>query len=422
MSKVPELIVIGCGSRGTGYAGFVKNFPEKAKIVACAEPRDFYRNRVGDDHNIPEEFRFHDWRDVLARPKFADAVLICTQDAMHEEPAIAAAKLGYNILLEKPMAPTAAACRRIVAAVKEANVTFAVCHVLRYTAFTRKLKEVLNTGAIGDIVSIQHLEGLQHWHQAHSFVRGNWRNEEESSFMLLAKCCHDLDWLRYVMGFKCLKAHSFGSLFHFNKANQPAGAADRCVDCPAGVEAFCPYSALKIYLRDRVFKGNTGWPTAVLTTDTTAEGVLKALQEGPYGRCVYACDNDVVDHQTVNLEFENGATAVFTMAGCSQYGKRQMAIFGSHGEIRGDGETLTLHTYLTGETRSIPIPPPDPGDRHGGGDSNLLKSFVKAIRTGDRTELITGLESSMESHMLVFAAERSRHENRAVSMAEMLKK
>ena len=196
---------------------------------------------------------------------------------------------------------TADACRRIVAAVKEANVTFAVCHVLRYTAFTRKLKEVLNTGVIGDIVSIQHLEGLQHWHQAHSFVRGNWRNEAESSFMLLAKCCHDLDWLRYVMGFKCLKAHSFGSLFHFNKANQPAGAADRCVECPAGVEAFCPYSALKIYLRDRVFKGNTGWPTAVLTTDLTPEGVLKALQEGPYGRCVYACDNDVVDHQTVNL-------------------------------------------------------------------------------------------------------------------------
>ena len=418
MAKVPELIILGCGSRGTGYAGFVKNYPEKSKIVACAEPRDFYRNRVGDDHNIPEELRFRDWREVLARPKFADAVLICTQDAMHEEPAIAAAKLGYNILLEKPMAPTADACRRIVAAVKEADVTFAVCHVLRYTAFTRMLKGLLDKKVIGDIVSIQHLEGLQHWHQAHSFVRGNWRNEAESSFMLLAKCCHDLDWLRYVMGFKCLNAHSFGSLFLFKKENQPEGAADRCVDCPAGVEAFCPYSALKIYLRDRIFKGNTNWPTAVLTTDLTPEGVLKALQEGPYGRCVYACDNDVVDHQTVNLEFENHRTAEMTMTAFNDEG-RITRIFGTRGYIKTDSRMIQVKDFLTGEVTEYDSNIANDGNitsGHGGGDYGLMEAFVAALASGDRSKILSGVDETLESHLMVFAAEESRKSGKTVAI------
>ena len=336
---------------------------------------------MGDDHNISEELRFRDWKEVLARPKFADAVLICTQDAMHEEPAIAAAKLGYHILLEKPMAPTADACRRIVKAVKEAGVMFAVCHVLRYTPYTRKLKAVLDTGVIGNIVSIQHLEGLHHWHQAHSFVRGNWRNEAESSFMLLAKCCHDLDWLRYVMGEKCVKAHSFGSLYHLNRENQPAGAADRCTDCPAEVEAACPYSAIKIYLRDRLLKGHTLWPVNVLTEDVTEEGVEKALRQGPYGRCVYACDNDVVDHQCVNLEFEGGRTAQMIMTAYNDEG-RITRIFGTRGYIKADSRMIWVKDFLTDKMTEYDSNVENDNNittGHGGGDEGLMSAFISAL-------------------------------------------
>ncbi|MBR5023733.1 MAG: Gfo/Idh/MocA family oxidoreductase, partial [Victivallales bacterium] len=194
--KQVKILIVGCGARGSGYGRFVLQCPERAKVVAIAEPIPERRNAVGDAHNVPPEYRFNSWEDVARLPRLADAVLICTQDQMHEAPAIAFAQLGYDILLEKPMAPTAESCRRIVAAVKKAGVLFAVCHVLRYTAYTRKLKEVLASGAIGEIINIQHLEPVGYWHQAHSFVRGNWRNEEESSFMLLAKCCHDVDWLR----------------------------------------------------------------------------------------------------------------------------------------------------------------------------------------------------------------------------------
>jgi predicted dehydrogenase len=418
MSVPVKLIVLGCGSRGTGYSSYAVQHPDEAQIVAIAEPRDFFRNRVGDANKVPEEMRFRDWREALALPKFADAVLICTQDAMHEEPAIRAAELGYAIMLEKPMAPTAGACRRIVAAMKKANVPFAVCHVLRYTAYSRKLKALLDSGAIGDIVTVQHLEGLQPWHQAHSFVRGNWRNEKESSFMLLAKSCHDIDWLRYMVGKKCLRAQSFGSLYHFNAANQPAGAADRCVNCPAGIESLCPYSALKIYMRDRVFKGNFGWPVNVLTEELTREGVLKALQEGPYGRCVYACDNDVVDHQTVNLEFENHRTAGMTMTAFSDEG-RHTRILGTHGMIRGDSRMIWCKDFLTGETKEIDSGVNDDGSilsGHGGGDFGLMKSFIHAVLEQDQSLILSGPDETLESHLMVFAAEKSRQTGQIVEL------
>ena len=419
MSEPIKLIVLGCGSRGTGYAAFAENHPDRAQVVAVAEPRDFYRDRVGDRCGVPEERRYHSWTEVAALPKFADAVLICMQDAMHAEPAIAFAKLGYNILLEKPMAPTAAECRSIVEAVKKADVTFAVCHVLRYTAFSRLLKKTLEKGTIGDLVSIQHLEPVRHWHQAHSFVRGNWRNEKESSFMLLAKCCHDLDWIRYMMNVPCEKIQSFGSLKHFTRANRPAGAADRCTDCPAGVEVNCPYSALKIYLRDRVFKGNCGWPTSVLTSDVTPEGVLKALREGPYGRCVYCCDNDVVDNQVVNFSFAGERTGQMVMtAFCDELG-RQTRIFGTRGAIRADSRIIHVTEFLTGREYDLDSETNDDGSilsGHGGGDYGLMDAFVRALETNDRSFILSGVDETLESHLMVFAAEESRRTGRVIDI------
>ena len=232
MSKVVTIAIIGAGARGRGYARFALAHPERLKVVAVAEPNDYYRNQVAEQHQIAPENCFKSWDEFTQKARMCDAVAICTQDSMHEAPAIACAGLGYHILLEKPMAPTPEACQRIVAAVKKAGVMFAVCHVLRYTRYTEILRQIIASGEIGEIVSIQHLEPVGYWHQAHSFVRGLWRNEAESSFMLLAKSCHDVDWLRGIMGKKCTAVHSFGTLRHFKASEKPAGAADRCCDCP----------------------------------------------------------------------------------------------------------------------------------------------------------------------------------------------
>ncbi len=417
------VIVVGAGSRGRGYARFAEQFPERVKVVGVAEPREYYRNKAGDTHSIPADKRFLSWEDVVKVPKFADAVLICTQDNMHEAPAIAFAKMGYHIMLEKPMAPTPEACMNIVRAVKEAGVMFAVCHVLRYTAYTKLIKRLISEDKIGDIVSIQHLEPVKPWHQAHSFVRGNWRNEAESSFMLLQKCCHDCDWLRYIMNKQCVKTQSFGSLKFFNKANQPAGAAERCMDCPAEIESACPYSAMKIYLRDRVAKGHTGWPVDVLTSDVTMAGVAKAIKEGPYGRCVFCCDNDVVDHQVVNIEFADSSSAQMTMtAFCDEFG-RQTRIFGTKGCLRGDDSKVWVTDYLSGETTEYDSNVVNDGNiltGHGGGDGGLMDAFVMALQTGDSSHILTGLDDTLESHLLTFAAEKSRKAGGELQKVESL--
>ena len=417
--KQVKILIVGCGARGSGYGRFVLQCPERAKVVAIAEPIAERRNAVGDAHNVPLEYRFNSWEDVARLPRLADAVLICTQDQMHEAPAIAFAQLGYDILLEKPMAPTAESCRRIVAAVKKAGVLFAVCHVLRYTAYTRKLKEVLASGAIGEIINIQHLEPVGYWHQAHSFVRGNWRNEEESSFMLLAKCCHDVDWLRYVMNRPCRQVQSFGTLKHFRPECAPKGATARCLDCPADIEKNCPYSAIKIYLRDRLDKGHSGWPVNVLAHEVTRETILDALRNGPYGRCVYACDNDVVDNQVVNMIFDNGSTISMTMTAFNAHSGRLTRIFGTRGSIDTDSNTITLFDFLTDKKTVIDTAVKNDGgilSGHGGGDGGLMDAFISAVAEQDPSKILSGTDETLESHLMVFAAEESRKNGKVMDI------
>src|SRR5437588_3391242 len=309
-----ELLIVGAGSRGTTYGGYAIEHPDLARVVGVAEPREFFCARMAAKHHLSSEQVVADWRQLVERPKFADAVIIATPDALHQEPAVAFARKGYDILLEKPLAPEPESCQGIVDAALANNIIFAVAHTMRYTNYTQQLKEWVTAGLIGEIVSIQHLEPVGYWHYAHSFVRGNWRNETESSFMLLAKSCHDLDWLRYIMGRPCVQVSSFGSLMHFRKEAKPvkAGEAKRCLDC--AYEPNCPYSAKRFYL-DLLKQGHLGWPLDVITTNFTEAGVIASLRHGPYGRCVYECDNDVVDHQVVNLLYDNRATASFTMIG-----------------------------------------------------------------------------------------------------------
>ncbi|MDZ4200396.1 MAG: Gfo/Idh/MocA family oxidoreductase, partial [Kiritimatiellia bacterium] len=307
--KIPTVAILGAGSRGAGYARYLENNPERGRVVAVAEPRAFFRERMARQHGIAPALQFEHWEDLLNLPKQADAVIIATTDRMHTQPALAAAARGYHILLEKPMAPTVEECDLITDTARKAGIFLMVCHVLRYAPFFTKIKQILDSGALGDLCSIQHFEGIAWWHFAHSFVRGNFGNEARSSFVLLAKCCHDLDLLRWWADRSCERISSFGALKHFRRDKAPVNSTERCMDCPLA-DRDCPYSAKAFYFKR--LKGDFGWPLAMVVERPDAAELETALKTGPYGKCVYRCDNDVMDTQTVECEFQGGLTASMT--------------------------------------------------------------------------------------------------------------
>lgn len=415
--KPVSVLVIGAGGRGDVYASYATKFPDQMKVVGVAEPREFHRKKMADEHAIDKNHVFTKWQDAARKPKMADAVLICTQDRMHEKPMAAFSRLGYHVLLEKPMASTEKACRNIIKMAKETDVIFSVCHVMRYTAYTQQLKRMLDANLIGDIVNITHYEPVGYWHQAHSFVRGNWSNEKKSSSMLLQKSCHDIDWLSYIVGKPCKRVSSFGSLRYFRKSEQPAGAADRCMDCCFADT--CVYSAKRFYfgkLKDK----QLGWPLNVADPYFTEKTLEAALRKGPYGRCVYACDNDVVDNQVVNLEYTDGTTVSFTMTAFNPGGGRQTRIGGTLGYIEThDSNVIRHYDYATETWNEIDTGKMDAGilGGHGGGDGGIMSAFLHAVATGDRSGIITGPDATLESHMTVFAAEKSRKKARVIEVS-----
>ncbi|MFD7716813.1 Gfo/Idh/MocA family protein [Streptomyces sp. NPDC059814] len=410
------LAIVGAGARGASYARIAVS-EGLATVTAVADPDPVRRRALAEEFGLPEANVFENWAALAARPRLADAAVVATPDRMHADPAVALADLGYALLLEKPMAPSEADARRIVEASVRNDILLGVCHVLRYTAYSVKLKQLITEGRIGDIVSIEHLEPVGWWHQAHSYVRGQWAVEAQSSSMLLAKSSHDIDWLGHLVGRPVERVSSFGGLHHFRPENKPEGAGDRCVSCP--VERTCVYSAVRIYERflgDPVYEQ---WPLGVLTDDVTPAGLHTALAEGPYGTCVYAGHNDVVDHQVVNLEYEGGVTASFTMTAFTALDFRKTRVFGTHGSIEGDGRRITLHDFLTDTQETFDLDP-DGGasaaDGHGGADTELLRAFVAAVASGDRSLVGSGPYETLESHLVVWAAERARRDRTVVRM------
>ena len=337
-------IVMGYGMRGQGYSQYSFDNPDELQIVGVAEPEITKRNYAKERHNIPDNMVFDHWEKLAALPKIADFAIIATQDRMHLEPALACIEKGYDLLLEKPMAPTAKECKIIYEAAEKKGVKVIVCHVLRFTQFWYKLKDIIDNGDIGDIMSIVHMENVCHLHQSHSFVRGNWRNSIESAPMILAKTCHDMDILQWLIGKDCKKVQSFGSLSHFRKENQPAGAPARCLDgCPHADKCF--YEPVRFYTDEH----NPWRETVADKVKPTEEEIVEALKTGPYGRCVYECDNDVVDHQVVNMEFDGDCTVTFTMNAFNE-GGRYTRIFGSKGEIVAGSNEITVFSFDTSQT------------------------------------------------------------------------
>jgi predicted dehydrogenase len=407
------LAVLGTGSRGTTYAGFAERYPDRARVVALADPRVERRDVLADRLRVAPERRYTDWRELAAHGRIADAVVVATPDREHVEPACRFAGLGYHVLLEKPIAPTRGGCLDVIGAVERAGVILAVCHVLRYTAYTDAVKRIVVAGRLGDLVGVNHEEPVGWWHFAHSFVRGNWRRADLSGPSALTKCCHDFDWLRYIVDRPAVRVSSTGGLRHFTAANRPAGAADRCLDCT--VEPDCPYSAVRQYLGYLGDATRERWPLSVVTTDLSESAVRQALREGPYGRCVYACDNDVADHQVTSIEFAGGVTATLTMSAFTPYARRRTHIMGTRGFLDGDGTRLTLTDFVAGRVESVDLPGGTGGDDgHDGGDFGVIGAFVGAVAAGDPSLIRSGPRESLESHLMAFAAEQSRVTGAAV--------
>ena len=412
--------LVGAGNRGADvYGAYLLRFPGQARVVAVAEEDAGRRARLGAAHDISPENQFRDWDALLAQGRLADALIVATPDRLHVAPTLRGLGLGYAVLLEKPVAPTLDEVLALRDASRRLKGDVTVAHVLRHDAFFASVKRLLTEGRVGKVVSVQHTENIGYWHFAHSYVRGNWRREADSSPMILAKACHDLDIVRWLVDKPCLRVSSYGSLGHFREENAPPGSADRCTN-GCEVERVCPYSAARIYLER--FGARAGWPNAVLTPVPTHERVLHALETGPYGRCVYRCDNDVADHQVVACEFAEGVTATLTVSAFTEENTRTLHIMGTHGELHGHmgaGE-IRLNDFIHHTRELIQVPP---GQGHADADAALVRDFVtrlRRVKTGNAAEgTLTNLETSLESHLMAFAAERSRHGRESVALASL---
>jgi predicted dehydrogenase len=460
-------ILIGAGERGWHtYGEWALKNKDRIIFIAVAEPQKDRRKGFSKEWDIPKEYQFESWEDLLNDNigKIADSCFICTQDQMHTKPALKALELGYHVLLEKPMATSLEDCKLLVKASEKANKELRICHVVRYTTFFSTIKKAIKDGLVGEIINIEHSENVAYWHFGHSYVRGPWRRSDLSSPIILAKTCHDLDLLYWLLESPAKKIQSFGELRFYKSQNAPKNGPKRCLDgCPISED--CSWYAPRLYVKGEPiiritkrskkrklrFLGNLllnhrklvkflsffikplkkvlnwqFWPATVITNDLSYEGNLKALKEGPYGRCVFHCDNNVPDHQTVNIEFENGITSTMTLHGHSFLDGRWIRISGTRGTIIGKftygGEKVTYFDHLLGKEKIL-WEKDISFEAHSDGDSGLMNSFVNSmikLKNGlEDHENLTSARASLESHLMGFAAERSRLEDRIVMMKEV---
>ncbi len=415
--KKLTLALIGAGERGANcYAPYAKLHGYEVAFIAVADPDQKRRDTFAKAYNVPEGGLFDSADAFFAQPKCADAVLICTQDSQHYAHAVQAIERGYTLLLEKPLSPSPRECLELERLATAHGTTVVVCHVMRYTPFFRKIKELIDGGAIGELVNITHTENIGYWHYAHSYVRGNWHVTKDSSPLILAKCCHDMDILAWLVGSRLQSVSSFGDLKYFNEQHAPEGAPQRCTDgCPHQSE--CPYYAPKMYLQDDI-----GWDTiwSCLGGDRSYEARLKALKEGPYGKCVFHNDNDVVDHQIASMRFENGVTVAFTMSAFNNACDRTIKIMGTKGEIRAsmDGNIVEVSEFgqgiMGGNVTQYHINHGSSG--HSGGDEGIMEDFVRVLKDGKANTNL--LSQSVHSHIMSFATEESRLTGKTVNVRE----
>lgn len=419
--KKLKAILIGAGLRGITYTDFIAENRDKFELVAVAEPADSRRNYIKHKHALSNGLCFTDYKPLLEKGKIADVAIIATMDRDHFEPVMEAIRLGYDILLEKPIAPTPRECEAITSLAEKMGSRILVCHVLRFTPFFVALKEIIDSGKIGEVVSISQIECVGNEHQSHSFVRGNWGNEKKSSFMLLQKSCHDMDILQWLIGTECRQVQSFGSLTYFTEKNAPNGAPDYCIEgCPVGET--CPYNAVKLYL-----KSDSDWFRSASTkmVNPNDDDVKKAISSTQYGKCVFRCDNNVVDHQVVNLLFDGGVTVSFTMCAFNK-GGRTIHIMGTKGEIEArleDNKPIQIYTFAdkaVSEYDYAAMGGEGQAGGHSGGDEGIMEAFYNYIANGEAGKNICTVERSLKNHYIAFAAEHSRRSGAVINVEDYM--
>ncbi|MDB6094806.1 MAG: oxidoreductase n-terminal [Verrucomicrobia bacterium] len=413
-----RLAAIGCGSRTFIYFELAAKQPDLYEIVAAADHSPARLAKARALSQNPAFREFHDDGAILAEPKLADLMIIATQDAFHFAHASAALRRGYDLLLEKPISTNLRDVLALEKLAAELGRRVLVCHVLRYTPFYRKVKAIVASGVLGQIVSFEATEGVEPWHQAHSFVRGHWAVTEKATPMIIAKSCHDTDILSWLIDSRCVSLSSFGGILHFRAEQAPAGAPARCTDgCPVGDT--CLYNALR-YVGDR-----KGWLDIIFDrakTATDAE-IIAWLAKSPWGRCVYRCDNTAVDHQTLNMVFASGATGTFTMTAFSE--GRDLAIFGTKARLlagervkRTAGCDIIVEDHATHALDRIKIDF-DKDGWHGGGDAGLIRMLHGEMGKPRAEDMESSLQRSVESHLIGFAAEEARQTGMTLNLAEV---
>ena len=402
-------IIMGAGTRGTIYGKYALRYPDQLNIVGVAEPLPRRKAQYAELQSIPEDRQYVTWEHVLERPKFADVVIISMPDHLHHQPCLQALEMGYDVLLEKPIAQSEQECREILAKTEETGNIVGISHVLRYAPYFVELRDIVRSGALGDVVSIQHLEPVEFKHMNHSYVRGNWHNSRESTPILLGKSCHDLDILRWIVDKHCTRIAAFGGQSFYMEEHAPEGSAARCLDC--SVEKECAFSALKVYLKEgypirRFVDGDPG------TREGRREAAMNLMRTGDYGRCVFRMDNDQPEHIVTSMEFEGGITANFSMEGLCSYAGRRTRIMGTRGDIVGDMKTFTHADFATGKKIQWKNTTQDVAEYrnsgHGGGDFLFIRDFVEAVYKQDASVLTSTVAASVESHVMGYRAEKSR--------------
>lgn len=415
LDKPITAIIIGAGGRGNVYASYAKRFPGSMKVVAVSDINEYRRNRMCDSLEVAEENRLGDWSEVFKRPKFADTVFICTPDNLHYEPCMKALDMGYHVLLEKPAAQTEQECLDIMNKSIEKKRLVVLSHVLRYAPYFVELRNMVQSGKLGKILSIQHLEPIGAFHMLSSYVRGNWHNSKETTPIILAKSCHDLDIIRWILGKQCKEVSAFGELSFFNRDNAPEGSADRCMDCAAETEAACPFSAKRIYYVNR------SWlhPLDVRpgTKEEQGEHILERLKNTNYGRCAFRGNNDQPDHYVMNMKFDDDITVAFSMEGLTSYEGRFTRIMGSKGDIVGDMRQFTFSDFLTGKKHNWKS---QGYDGHGGGDWIMTRDFISAVANDNPDAISSTIQASIASHVMGFRAEESRKTGKTMSIPSEL--
>ena len=414
-----DAVLLGAGLRGRMvYGRWAREHADRLRIVAVAEPDDARRAAVAREHGLEPANVARDWRELLSRPRLADAAIVATSDTVHVEPALAAFAAGYHVLLEKPIAPDPADCLRVVEAAEATGRILQIGHVLRYAPFYVRVHELIAAGRIGRVLGIDMQENVAFWHYAHSYVRGKFRNRRIAAPIVLAKTCHDLDLMIWLAGAAPQRVASFGERTLFRPEGAPSrDVPARCTDgCP--VQADCPWDAVAFYATADESAARW-WPLSDVSSDPSREARRRALETGPYGVCVYRADNDLPDHQVLAVDFANDVAATFTMNGTASDEKRTIHVAGSAGELRGVLHEGWIEVRRHGAAGFERIDVAGSPFDHFGGDPGLIEHFTTAVERGRPDEVRASGRVSLDSHLLGFAAEEARLSGRVVAVDEI---